>query len=513
LVVANKKCEVSNLASYASLIADQKKRVRQNPGETKEWLKLGRLCEDKIDLINYLAKRDFLLRNFLPIYSLLISMVLIVSTHQIPILNLLPWQSIVLMFLVFTIMIVVTLWIWSLRYPLSGKKYFKKAIALDSSCGEAYLYLGLIALRRHQKRKACRFLEQATRLNVDNSGIKRELKSIYEKEFFTFFNWKTEKEIRQEEIIDSQLEQIKELRSRVSSLDGLNKSLSGRVEQAKWEAGHKAKALNKEMQGRIATIRGDYEERIAVIKQDRESREEEKELAARDFVRLTTEIMEEKAKHERRSFEEASRTVEDLMGSRPWQAISEQTKSYLATAEHIFCLLAEEDSPDYSMVGIEMCKALETEINRTLVEPFLKYLDGNGDHFLRINKTGEKKRKPFYFTYLAKVVDRENFPEVTTLTLGQYHFVLDRTISGEQALREYRDFLDELCCTSSVAMGRAFLKKLETLTKRYRNTIVHQSLLNRKECEHLRELIFVGEDALLRTCCSIQIKASGKMKY
>jgi len=91
-----------------------------------------------------------------------------------------------------------------LRYPPSGSKYFRKAISIDPDCGEAYMYMGLIALRRHQKRESCRLLEQAVRVGGDDGRIERELKSIYEKEFTAFFHRKNENDIRQQKMIDQQ---------------------------------------------------------------------------------------------------------------------------------------------------------------------------------------------------------------------------------------------------------------------------------------------------------------------
>jgi len=62
----------------------------------------------------------------------------------------------------------------------SGRKYYKKAIKLDPQCGDAYMYLGLIALRRYQKRNGCRLLEQAVHLDASNKKkIEHMLKSIY----------------------------------------------------------------------------------------------------------------------------------------------------------------------------------------------------------------------------------------------------------------------------------------------------------------------------------------------
>jgi len=254
--------------------------------------------------------------------------------------------------------------------------------------------------------------------------------------------------------------------------------------------------LDREMKAHISMIRQDHEKQIAALKQ--EAKAEAKELANRNFVRLTTEVMESKAELEVQSLQAAAQTVEGIVGRRSWQAFSEQTRSYLATAEQVYTMLTDqEEDSDYSLVGMELCKALETELNERLVEPFKVYLNGKKSEFLSINKTGETKGRPSYFTYLAKVLDRRNYPEVNSLTLGQYHFVLKLTLEGDYALSEYKDFLDEIRGASGTIVGKGFLERLETVTQKYRNTIAHQSPMNKKQYEHLKELIFTGDEALL----------------
>lgn len=495
----NIKHEVSDPAFYDPLISEQKKHLRQNPDDTGEMVELGRLFEARIDMIKYFAGRQFVIRYFVPIYILLISG-LIWFLH---ILNsgiaALPslWKFFCQIFIL-AITGVIFSRLWLIRYPPSGSKYFKKAIALDPECADAYMYLGLIALRRHQKKKACYYLERAVQLDANNkSRIEQELKSVYEKEFVSFFKKRPEKEIRQQEIIDHQLDQIRMLRQKNAGLEKRVESLSAKMGQAKWETGHKTKLVVKEMKDNISTIRRDYEKQIAELKQ--EAKEEAKVLAGRDFVRLTTEIMEAKAGMERQSLASASRAIENTIGKHIWEKLSERCRTYLATAEHVYTLLTEqEEKTDYSLVGMELCKALETEINKRLVEPFVMYLNGNESEFLKINQTGEKKDRPSYFTYLAMVVDRANYPEVKTLTLGQYHFILKRTLEDDYALSEYSDFLDRLYASSETVIGKAFLKKLETVVKKYRNTIAHESPMNKKQYDHLRKLVFSGKEALLK---------------
>jgi len=512
MVNGKRKYEVSDPAFFDSLIAEQKSRIGRNPDDAELWLELGRIREAKIDMTNYFASRNFWIR-----YSPFIAFLLVLGTmgflyFKSSFLCLISWKFLVPVYIVPGFSLIWTfIWMWFLRYPPSGNKYFRKAIKLNPKCGDAYTYLGLIALRRYQTRKACWFWEKALRLNVNNKGkIEKELKSIYEKEFAAFFQKRSEKKIRQKQIIEHQLDQIRQLRTKNVNLEKRVESLSAKVEQAKWETGHKTKLLDKKMQHQIATIRQEYEDKIALLQ--KEAKEEAKELGERDFMRLTTEIMESKAALEEESFATVAVAVENIVGKRSWQAFSEQTRLYLATAEHVYTVLTKQDEkPDYSLVGMELCKALETEVNQRLVESFATYLNGNKSEFLRIHQTGESKDRPSYFTYLAKVVDHANYPEVTSLTLGQYNFVLKLTLENDYALKEYGNFLDWVCATSGAIIGKTFLSKLETVVKRYRNMIAHQSSMNKKQYDHLKELVFSGDDALLNICCEIGSRNFQKM--
>ncbi len=489
--IINIKHEVSDPVFYDPLISDQKKKARRNPDDAKERLKLGCLYEAKIDMTHYFAKRKFLIRWLLPFTCLCFFAFIAVFYFNPPPLH--PG----IIAAAFSICALVLVFMGFVRHPPSGIKYFRKAIALDSKCADAYMYLGVIALRRYQKRKACRYLESAVQLNAGNKNkIEQELKSIYEKEFSSFFNKRSEKDIRQQQIIDHQQNQIRLLRSKNANLEKRVESLSSKADQARWETGHEKRLLDREMKAYISMIRQDHEKQITALKQEAEA--EAKELDNRNFVRLTTEIMESKAELEVQSFQAAAQLVEGIVGRRSWQAFSEQTRSYLATAEQVYTMLTDQgEDSDYSLVGMELCKALETELNKRLVEPFIGYMNGKKSEFLRINQTGESKGKPTYFTYLARLVDSVNYPQMDSLSLGQYHFVLKLALDGDYALSEYANFLGEICGVSGTIIGKTFLEKLATVTQRYRNTIAHQSPMDKEEYEHLRGLIFVGEGALL----------------
>ena len=495
-----KKHPVSDPAFYDPLIKKQKQCVRDQPACVESWLEAGRLHEAKIEMIHSYVKRQFGIRHFVPLYLLLVTAVVVygVFISSAP----LPFLSSTHTILVSLLMILISIGmgrIWSLRYPPSGWKYFKKAISIDPCCAEAYMHLGLIALRRYQKRTACQYLEQAIKLNVNNKKIEQELKSVYEKEIIAFFKEKSEKEAKLQEIIAHQVSAIRKLRAKISSLENLSESLSDRADQARWNVSQQTRRLKKRMKERLGAIQTEHEKQVATIKTSNEAGEEEKELAQRDFVKLTTEIMEAKAELEGMSLSNAAIFLEDIMGRCNWQALSEQTRTYLATAEHTFNLLKEgNEDPDYGLVGMELCKALETELNKRLIEPFIGYMNGKKSEFLRINQTGESKGKPTYFTYLARVVDSVNYPRIDSLSLGQCHFVLKLALDGDYALREYANFLDETCGASGGIVGKVFLGKLETVTQRYRNAIAHQSPMTKKQYEDLRSLVFAGDEALLK---------------
>jgi len=490
--IINIKHEVSDPAFYHSLISAQKKKAHQKLNDPKEWLELGRLYEARLEMIKVFAKRKFLIRWILPLTCLCFFVLIAVFYFNFPLLH--PG----IISAAFIICAFIMILMGFVRYPRSGIKYFRKAIALDPKCADAYMYLGVIALRRYQKKKACICFELAVKLKASKKNkIEQELKSIYEKELISLFKNESEKDVRHREIVDHQLNQIKTLRIQKANLEKRVESLTDKLDQARWDKGRKNKMMEKKEKSHISAIRQDYEDQIAALKQ--EAKEEANELAARDFVRLTTEVMESKADLEAQSLEVAAQAVEDMIGRDSWQALSKQTRLYLSTAEHVYTVLSEqEETPDYSLVGMELCKALEVELNRKLIKPFVGYLKEKKSDFLRINQTGKTKDGPSYYTYLARVADQTNYPEVTSLTLGQCHFALKLALEGDYALSEFANFLDQTCAAFGAVIGRAFLERLETVTHRYRNAISHQSPMNKEEYGHLRMLVFAGDKGLLK---------------
>ncbi len=499
----NKKYEVSDPAFYSPLIAKQKRHLRLNSNDADEWVRLGSLYESKLQMTNDFAER------FLAIRYSLILFVTFGLLFFITIRYLFPDPSSIsdkAFFLILSSKLLLVLWLpflWSLRYPPSGAKYFKKALKLDPKCADAYMSLGFIALRRYQKKRAFDFMEQAVRLEGNNQKKKeREHKSVYAKEFVTLFENKSDETKSRQKTLDKQAELIKQLQVEKAQLENKVAHLNAKASQAKWETGRTTKLMDKEMESKMFAVHQMYDNKIAALK--REAVLDAKENESKDFVRLTTEILELKAGVENQSFKAAAIKVEGIMGERAWQALSDQIRLYLTTAEQVWSVLSEQEgNPDFSLVGMELCKALETEINTSLVIPFARHLNGKKSEFLKINLTSDDQSRPLYFTYLAKVVDQENYPEITSLTLGQYLFVLNHTLEGDFALSQYGDFLDKINTRCGTVVGKAFLSKLKTVVNRYRNLIAHRSPMDKQQLNHLRKLVFVDENSLLQTCVNM----------
>ncbi len=504
----NEKYEVSDPAFYAPLIAKQKKYLRLNSNDAGEWVRLGSLCESKLKMTNDFAERFPAIRYSLIIFVTLGLLFFIIVS------NLFPDPTIIsdkVFFLILISKLLLVLWfpfLWTLRYPPSGAKYFKKAHKLDPKCADAYMGLGFIALRRYQKKRAFDFMEQAVRLEGNNQKkMERELKSIYAKEFAILFETKSDEAKSLQKTLDQQAELIRQLQVEKMQLENKVTHLNAKASQAKWVTARTTKLMDRKMESKISAVHQLYDNRIAALK--KEAALDAKENEAKDFVRLTTEILELKAGVENQSFKAAAIKVEGIMGEHVWQRLSDQLRLYLTTAEQVWSVLSQQEgNPDFSLVGMELCKALETEINTSLVIPFARHLNGDKSEFLKINLTSDNLSRPLYFTYLAKVVDQENYPEIISLTLGQYIFVLDHTLEGDFALSQYGDFLDKINTSCGTVVGKAFLSKLKTVVKRYRNLIAHRAPMDKQQLNHLRKLIFADENSLLQTCLTISTSSA-----
>ncbi len=151
MTFATTKFEVSDPAFYNALISDQKKEVRRDAKNAAKWLELGRLQEAKVEMTKCFAEKSLLIRR-LPVMTFVLFFMTSASLYlnPPPLFRTLSWEITLPAFL---LVIVFLIYMMFVRYPRSGSRYFRKVLSLDPGCADAYIYLGFIALRRHQKKK------------------------------------------------------------------------------------------------------------------------------------------------------------------------------------------------------------------------------------------------------------------------------------------------------------------------------------------------------------------------
>ncbi|MCP4754945.1 MAG: hypothetical protein GY866_29055 [Proteobacteria bacterium] len=496
--------ELSDPSYFNPLIAEQKKNLKNNRGDPEGWVKLGSLYEERASLTHRIAHGSFILRNSHLLTSLIVfpfALFLYATGLHRYFLDNNPWLFASLM----SGMALGIVGLFFFRYPRSGSRFFKKAAVLDPKCGEAYMHLGFIALRRFRKRKACRLLEHALQLNVDDTRIKKELKTIYEREFVGFFNTQKEEEKKKQDVIDRQLEQIKKLLAKQHILETNTAILKARMKQTRSQVTRKIKTKAREMDGQMADFSLKYREKMAEIDKEKTALAENKDIDPVIYVNLNDELFESEPNTAHFTFHQAVESAKSSFELELWQSLSRLTKIYLVTAEQTLSLFSRSgDIKDFGLIGLEYCKALELEVNRRFVAPFVDYLGKDKAEFLKTCRIGVKKNKPKYYGYLPMVVDENNYPGINSLTLGQFHFSLDRSLKNDYILNGYRQFINGVLSDNQKPTILLLKEKLGVVVKRYRNAIAHRSSMNREECEHLRELVFSGKDSLLRICAMAQ---------
>lgn len=494
------KNELSDPSHFNPIIAKQKKSLKINPSNPEEWVKLGGLYEDRVAMTNRIVRHSFILRNiFVP--TVLIFCFFALFLYKIGLHDIFLIYNPLLLFLLTFCMILLLAGVFLLRFPRSGSRFFKKAIAIDQKCSEAYMYLGLIALRRYQKKKAYRLLEHALEFQVDDRRLKKNLKTLYEKEFVRFFNAQRDKEQKKQEALDSQQEQIKKLLAEIHLHKTNIAILKSRTKHTVSHVKQNIRLKSKELDNRISVVKKNYQEIIVEIEKEKAELKRENEVDPVIFVNLSDELFESELKIEQLSFQQTVENIKNTVELDLWQSLSRQTKFYVVTAEHTFSIFSKSDGiKDFSMIGLEYCKALELEINKKFTAPFGEYVIDRKEQFLKNDQTGERNNKPTYSSYLSMVVDEKNYPSINSLTLGQFHFALKQSLKNSYNLQEFREFIDGLFSDNLKGTPFLFSEKLGVVVKRYRNVIAHLSSMNRVECDHLRELIFFGNDSLLRIC-------------
>ena len=506
-----KKCEniFSDPSECNPLITELKKSIQNNPNDPKKWVELGAIYEQRLNLIDHITRHNFVLRHALILTVLGVSFLSYLYI-QTGLLQQVYFSNPLLFFSLIAIIVLIMMLMGFVRYPRSGSRFFRKAIASNPKCGEAYMHLGLIALRRFQKRKGYRFLEHALQLNITDLRIKKELKILYEREFVKFFNTQKEKEKKQQGVIDSQLEEIKNLHIKQHLLETNIAILKTKTKQTRSKATQNIKIKAREMNSRMADFKQEYHEKIIEIDKEKITLAEKNDNETTVYVNLTDELFESQLKTDQLTFYQTTKNVKSTFELDLWQSLCRQTKFYLVTAEQTFSIFSKNDElKDFSLIGLEYCKALELEINKKFVIPFIEHIKEDKEEFLKLHQTGTRKNRPKYYGYLPMVVDENNYPRINSLTLGQFYFSLEQSLKNNYILQDYKRFINGLFSYNRKQTIQVLLNKLGIVVKRYRNAIAHQSSMNKEECEHVRNLIFSDNDSLLQICSMSQPISDG----
>ncbi|MCP3901116.1 MAG: tetratricopeptide repeat protein, partial [Desulfobacteraceae bacterium] len=324
--------QISDPGFYDTLISDQKRKISKNPTNAADLVELGRLLDDKVQITNRFAQKSLMIR-WLPVATFITfaSFLYLYISHFI---NSLPLVVIVPA-LIFCFIVIISMIL--LRYPCSGQRYYKKAISIDPSNADAYMYLGLIALRKYQKEKAFNLLEYAFELGHDKK-VKRELKTIYQEEFIDFFNKNTEKNKEITRTIMSLENEIKSLKEQNKALSNKNNTISKKVKKTKAKTGSSIRQTRNDMESQMEKIQGNYEKQILDLEQAMEAEEIQNESNKRKMLRLNLEIMEAKSHKQKQSFDDVQKRIKTTLGTDLWTMMSKEARSYLATAEHAFTM-------------------------------------------------------------------------------------------------------------------------------------------------------------------------------
>ena len=484
------------------LIAEQKKRVARDARNPEQWIRLGILFEQRLECIRRLARESRLVR-YSTLYLFLLLIVLLttygsvawITRHPIP-----PFTFT----LMASMLALAVVYIVCLRHPRSGVRCFKKALALDPDNGDAYLYLGLIALRRYRKKAGYRYLERAVEQGADDKKIKQELKTLYQKEFYTFFKRDKQIDEKSQAACESLEQQLEKMASRQTILQTNNSILTAKLKQVKSVAAKNTKSRIKELTDQFNREKEGYRKKIEHLEQKLQQLSSQDTQAPVVYVNMGDELIQNDIKLADLTFWNSMEQTGFLLELDLWKSLSKRTRFYLITAEQTYLFLSKShETADFSLIGLEWCKALEFEINTRFIGPFIDYLGDRAAEFLRVNTTGNKKGKPKYFSYLPLVVDQYHYPAITTVTLGQFDFLLKHCLRGEFSLQEYTAFLSQLFDPISKDLLAVFQQTFSMVTRNYRNVIAHGSFLDEQQCNQLRTLLFIDEMSLFRIITSI----------
>ena len=371
--------------------------------------------------------------------------------------------------------------------------------------GDAHLALGRIALRRGQKKNACRYFEAALACGVKDAEAKSSLRSAYEKEFFKLFQRERQSRRDQEQAIALQSERIESLTREIRELRGQTETFKRGAANAKKQRDHSRRQYKKILQERLEGVRSHYEGRLREVSENLETVAEEARELKKE--RLSAEIdatLRLETRADEGVYNNTLAMMEAYLGCHAWQVLHEETRQLLITAEYVYQNMGGAGM-DFGLVGMELCKSVEVEVNEKLVHPFVRHLERAGlvEEFLSRNKVGERAGAPLYHSRLANVVDRAHYSGFRMLTLGQFLFTLQQIQKSDYCLEHFEEFLAGSGMTGEIV--DRWVDKCAQLVMDYRNPLAHASILDRESCGDLRRLVYIETDSLMKSLANYPI--------
>lgn len=367
---------------------------------------------------------------------------------------------------------------------------YDKLLRIESQ--EISYYIRKIGLLLLQKRfqDAIELLSKAFKIEPDNTALKTMKKYIDE-------HCSQPESLRNElgqieKILSKQRkrarEKVEALYSEIAQLKEEKKRLKAKV------ASLSSKSEN--MTKKIKEIKYRYKKQLKEISRLRNREEKEIKLEEFDSEAIDTahNLIEAEISDRKIELIEIKKELSKKIGMPYWEMLTKEAQYFLMTAEYLYSL-SKEEKIDFSLISVELSKAIEMELNDKLIVPFIEYLKRNQktEEFLSQNIKKTIGGRPVYYTRLAQLVDDRNFPKVKNLSLGQIGALLDNSIKEFRGTESFVKFIKTYLSTPDYFLEPSnLLRILEVISTKYRNPFAHVDSLDINSLEAFRLELFGG---------------------
>lgn len=160
-----------------------------------------------------------------------------------------------------------------------------------------------------------------------------------------------------------------------------------------------------------------------------------------------------------------------------WDRLSAKSQTYLVSAEFLLDEIYRVSGTDYSPFVLQYCRALENEMLEKICVAYHEDVYGRYTDPEPLIGTDYANRQSTVNQFARAI--KKNQP---LYTLGQIHFNLNllkpkgNTFKGSPLLQDFRTFL--LYYFDDALLSQAYLDRIDTVIKSYRNKAAHPYLLN-----------------------------------